>query len=118
MAALMDTSVSTCSLEPLSHSIEFKSGAVYTGKLVAGERTGHGTFRWPSGLQYTGEYMGNRRHGYGVQLWPDESKYEGEFFEDLRHGYGKHCWSNGEVRLLLDLIFVFSAQSAFMPVNK
>ena len=97
MAALAIASLSSCSLEPLAQAIEFKNGAVYTGKLSGGEKNGHGTFQWPSGLQYTGEYVENKRHGYGVQLWPDGSRYDGKFLEDLRHGYGKHWWSSGEV---------------------
>ena len=96
-ASLM--SPSSCVLEPLVQSMEFKSGAVYRGDLLGGKRSGRGTFSWPSGLQYTGEFSGDKRHGYGVQLWSDGSKYEGEFREDLRHGKGRHVWSNGEVRV-------------------
>lgn len=98
MALQMSTSASTCSLEPLVHSIEFKSGAVYTGTLGCGKKSGNGTFRWPSGVQYTGEYLEDRRHGYGVQVWAEGSKYEGEFRDDLRHGEGRHTWMSGEVR--------------------
>lgn len=98
----MLSSSSSCVLEPLVLSEEFRSGAVYEGEVAARgsgrQRSGHGTFRWPSGLRYCGRYAGDKRHGRGVMEWPDGSRYEGEFREDLRHGEGRHEWSNGEVR--------------------
>ena len=119
MAALATASLSSCSLEPLTQAIEFKSGAVYTGNFTGGKKSGHGTFWWPSGLQYTGEYVENKRHGYGVQLWPDGSRYEGDFWEDLRHGYGKHWWSSGEVsRSIFPLLLSsFSCLSSFLSFS-
>lgn len=98
-AGLCSTSSSTSSMEPLELSVQFKSGAIYTGSVKKGSlsRCGRGTFSWPSGLQYTGEFQNNKRHGTGAQVWPDGSKYEGGFKDDARHGRGKHCWQNGEV---------------------
>ena len=94
----MLSSSSSCLLEPLVLSEEFRSGAVYEGEVArGGRRSGHGTFRWPSGLRYSGHYADNKRHGRGVMVWPDGSRYEGKFREDLRHGEGRHEWSNGEV---------------------
>ena len=80
-------------------SVQFKSGAVYTGSVGKDGKTrsGRGTFSWPSGLRYSGEFSNNKRHGEGVQVWPDGSRYEGGFEEDLRHGHGRHTWQNGEV---------------------
>ena len=101
-ARLCSASDSVHSMEPLEQSIQFKSGAVYTGSVKKGSKTrcGQGTFTWPSGLQYAGEFLNNKRHGTGVQVWPDGSRYEGGFREDMRHGHGRHCWENGEVGLL------------------
>ncbi len=96
---LCSASSSRQSIEPLENSVQFKSGAVYTGSVKKGSRTrcGQGTFSWPSGLQYTGEFWNNKRQGTGLQVWPDGAKYEGRFEDDMRHGHGRHCWKNGEV---------------------
>ena len=96
---LCSASSSDHSMEPLEQSVQFKSGAVYTGGVAKGGKTrcGRGTFSWPSGLHYTGEFVDNKRHGRGVQIWPDGSRYEGGFKEDSRHGRGRHVWQNGEV---------------------
>ena len=96
---LCSSSTSSSNMEPLEMSVQFKSGAVYTGSVGRDGKTrsGRGTFSWPSGLRYSGEFSNNKRHGEGVQVWPDGSRYEGGFEEDLRHGHGRHIWQNGEV---------------------
>ena len=100
-SGLCSASSSAHSIEPLEQSLQFKSGAVYTGGVKKGSKTrcGEGAFSWPSGLKYTGQFWNNKRHGTGVQAWPDGSQYEGGFEEDMRHGQGKHSWLNGEVGL-------------------
>ena len=89
------SSESMCLIEP-SH-LDYKSGAVYDGKVKDYLKFGQGVFLWPNGDKYMGEFKFNSRHGYGSQFWSDGSFYEGHFIEDKRNGQGVHHWNNGEV---------------------
>lgn len=92
-------SCSSCSLEPLLTSIQYKTGAIFKGYVANKPRSGKGSFRWTSGLTYNGEFKENKREGYGTLAWPDGSSYEGYFHNDVREGNGKHKWGeSGEVR--------------------
>lgn len=82
-------------IEP-SH-LDYKSGAVYDGKVKDFLKCGQGVFVWPNGDKYMGEFKLNHRHGFGTQAWNDGSFYEGNFLEDKRSGQGIHQWKNGEV---------------------
>ncbi len=77
-------------------SLDYKSGAVYSGGLEDNLKCGQGEFEWPNGDKYSGEFILNHRHGYGIQTWFDGSEYQGQFEQDKRNGKGKHVWSNSE----------------------
>lgn len=49
----------------LDTSIEFQSGAVYTGRLEEKSKEGKAVFSWPNGDRYEGEYRNNKRNGHG-----------------------------------------------------
>lgn len=80
--------------------LDYKSGAVYDGKVCDNLKFGKGTFIWPNGDKYIGEFKLNYRHGFGNQLWSDGSFYEGFFMEDKRDGHGLHRWSSGDVTFI------------------
>ncbi len=82
------------SIEP-SH-LDYKSGAVYDGKVKDFLKFGQGVFVWPNGDKYIGEFRLNHRHGFGTQAWSDGSFYEGHFLDDKRSGQGLHQWTTGE----------------------
>ena len=46
--------------------LDYKSGAVYNGKICDNLKYGKGSFTWPNGDKYTGEFKVNFRHGYGI----------------------------------------------------
>ena len=53
-------------LEDVSElQLDYKSGAVYNGKICDNLKYGKGTFSWPNGDKYIGEFKVNFRHGYG-----------------------------------------------------
>ena len=91
------SSCSTCSLEPLLTSIQYKTGISFEG-YIAKTRRGRASFTWTSGLSYIGEFKEDKREGYGTLKWPDGSTYEGYFHNDIREGEGMHKWEDsGEV---------------------
>lgn len=87
------SSCSTCSLEPLLTSIQYKTGITFEGYIVK-TRKGRGCFTWTSGLSYIGEFKEDKREGYGKLKWPDGSTYEGHFHNDIREGEGMHKWED------------------------
>ena len=48
--------------------LDYKSGAVYNGKMCDNLKYGKGTFSWPNGDKYIGEFKLNFRHGIGKLL--------------------------------------------------
>jgi hypothetical protein len=44
---------------------DYKSGAVYDGKIKDNLKFGNGKFLWPNGDRYIGEFKDNYRHGFG-----------------------------------------------------
>ena len=53
-------------LEDVSElQLDYKSGAVYNGKICDNLKYGKGTFSWPNGDKYIGEFRVNFRHGFG-----------------------------------------------------
>ena len=47
--------------------LDYKSGAVYNGKICDNLKYGKGTFTWPNGDKYIGEFKVNFRHGFGMR---------------------------------------------------
>ncbi len=47
---------------------DYKSGAVYEGKVRDNLKSGNGTFLWPNGDKYIGEFKDNYRHGLGINF--------------------------------------------------
>ncbi|KAJ8310235.1 hypothetical protein KUTeg_012100 [Tegillarca granosa] len=89
----------SANFESLGQDVEvnYKSGAMFKGKVQDHKRSGTGIFTWPNGAKYEGQYSDNLRNGKGLQVWQDGSKYNGDFESDMRHGEGELSWSNGEV---------------------
>ena len=57
-------------LEDVSElQLDYKSGAVYNGKICDNLKYGKGTFSWPNGDKYIGEFKVNFRHGYGENIF-------------------------------------------------
>lgn len=93
---------SSCKLEPLLTSIQYKTGVIFKGYIAKRPRSGRGVFQWHSGLRYSGEFKEDKREGIGELIWPDGSRYEGSFHNDIREGRGMHSWGeSGEVGSLL-----------------
>jgi hypothetical protein len=51
--------------ENSSCRFDYKSGAIYDGKIKDNLKFGNGTFLWPNGDKYIGEFNANFRHGFG-----------------------------------------------------
>ena len=51
-----------------SFRYDYKSGAIYDGKIRDNLKFGNGTFLWPNGDKYVGEFKANCRHGFGKIL--------------------------------------------------
>ncbi len=49
----------------LPSHLDYKSGAVYEGKIKDNLKFGQGIFIWPNGDKYMGEFRSNHRHGFG-----------------------------------------------------
>ncbi len=49
-----------------SSRFDYKSGAIYDGKIKDNLKSGNGAFLWPNGDKYIGEFKDNYRHGYGI----------------------------------------------------
>ena len=49
----------------------------YTGVLMGGHYTGHGTQIWDDGAIYTGDYMDDRADGPGIYRSPDGEVFSG-----------------------------------------
>jgi hypothetical protein len=68
----------------------------YEGELnKAGEKHGHGLYRWSNGRTYVGEWYENQMDGEGVESWPNGSRYQGQFKANKRHGNGTFTWFDG-----------------------
>ncbi len=50
----------------LSSHLDYKSGAIYEGKIKDNLKFGQGLFLWPNGDKYMGEFRSNSRHGFGI----------------------------------------------------
>jgi len=96
---------------------EFKTGAVYEGQWLGGERSGFGLQVWPdgaryegmwkknmatgkgefrhvSGAVYIGQWRHNQAHGSGVYRDADRTTYTGEFMDDFPDGWGKEQFAD------------------------
>eukprot|EP00906_Rhabdomonas_costata_P024508 RCo035212 len=72
-----------------------KSGSVYVGECVEGQRSGAGTYTWKSGAKYDGSWLNNTRHGLGLYSFPDGTLYSGDFRNGLPLGKGKVTLPDG-----------------------
>lgn len=102
------------------HEFKFRSGAVYLGQWLHGQRDGMGKQSWPDGASYVGEWHRGRAHGKGrfshgghgdvytgqwvngcahghgvLSFMHNACIYAGEFNTDQRHGYGEERWIEG-----------------------
>lgn len=73
----------------------WKSGGIYTGKWVDGEKEGYGVEKFPNGASYTGEFKNNLRNGSGVYIYPDGGKHEGQWKNNKKEGQGVSTLANG-----------------------
>ena len=100
-----------------------KSGAIYEGDLLNGERHGQGKIitneeeytegEWLNDGIYKGKSVGKNdenvlvtyegyfdpetgeENGQGKAIWPNGDIYKGNFVQGLFHGYGEYIWKNG-----------------------
>lgn len=101
-------------------TMSYDDGSTYTGHIVDGKRTGHGSWQSRTG-QYDGQWKADAQHGHGRQTWSDGRVfdgqfefgrfsghgkmvwhtqkglmvYDGEYREDLKHGHGMFTWADG-----------------------
>ncbi len=61
----------------------------YTGERNSdGKPNGQGTMNYPSGATYTGAFKDDKRNGQGTKTWADGATYIGEWMFGRRHGQG------------------------------
>ena len=61
-----DSSSSTLSDSIKNSHLDYKSGAIYEGKVKDNLKFGQGLFLWPNGDKYMGDFRSNCRHGFGI----------------------------------------------------
>ena len=61
-----DSSSSTLSESIKNSHLDYKSGAIYEGKVKDNLKFGQGLFLWPNGDKYMGDFRSNCRHGFGT----------------------------------------------------
>jgi len=74
---------------------QFRTGAVYSGEWLGGERNGHGVQCWPDGIEYAGHWLRNVASGRGRLQKCDGDQYTGEWTQNSLSGYGVYRHSNG-----------------------
>lgn len=76
--------------------IEWASGDVYRGAVVAGLRHGKGRMTWKSGQWQEGEWRDNVGVGKAVVFFPDGNRYEGSVLNGLPQGQGTMIFTSGD----------------------
>lgn len=68
---------------------KYEDGSAYLGELIAGVRSGRGTFTYVDGSKYEGEWEDGEKNGYGTQHQANgEILYTGEWLRGKYHGMG------------------------------
>ncbi|BDA77820.1 hypothetical protein LPTSP3_g07500 [Leptospira kobayashii] len=75
-------------------SLEFKTGAVYSGNFKDARFEGYGILKLPTGEHYEGFWQNDLRHGKGKFFYADGSVYDGEFRNHNKNGKGSFTWSD------------------------
>lgn len=78
-------------------TVEYDSGATYTGDLLNGIPYGTGTYVFSDGATYTGEVVYGKLEGQGTFTWTDGARYTGAFADGWINGYGTWYYLNGYV---------------------
>lgn len=75
----------------------YDDGSVYEGCWYNGERSGYGVMYYADGGCYEGNWLGGKVDGSGKYTWTNGSVYEGDWVYGVRTGYGTMYFYNGDV---------------------
>ncbi|MGJ7032818.1 WG repeat-containing protein [Niabella hirudinis] len=75
----------------------FRTGEVYDGEIVYGERTGKGNNVWANGDVYVGDWKDNKMTGKGKKVLENGNSYDGDWKDGMFNGKGKYMWADGAV---------------------
>ena len=75
----------------------WKSGDVYEGDFIKGDKSGKGKYTWKNGEVYEGDFIEGARTGKGKYTWKSGNVYEGDWIEGARSGKGKYTFKSGGV---------------------
>ena len=99
-------------IKEVKTSLEYKSGAKYTGPVSLFDIAGNLCLECLTAIQqllidkfqflkkileFTScifQFVDNKKSGYGVFSWPNGAKYEGEFCDNARVGSGERNFKN------------------------
>ena len=73
-----------------------KSGSVYKGNFLDGDRNGFGIYTFKSGNRYEGNWKNDKKHGFG-KWYESGGHFEGDYVNNLMHGHGKWIDSKGNI---------------------
>lgn len=75
----------------------FDTKDIYEGYIDNGKPNGEGVFKWSDGSSYSGTFKDNMKNGRGVYIFSDGSFYEGDYVDDVKQGSGKYTFASGDV---------------------
>ncbi len=77
-------------------SIQFASGAKYSGEFKNGTMHGRGILYFTNGDKYLGDFSNQNREGDGKFIFANGNEYKGKFKKNKMEGEGVLTYSNGD----------------------
>jgi hypothetical protein len=77
-------------------TLNFISGASYSGGFKNGKPNGMGTLKASNGDVYVGQYANGKENGQGTYTYLNGDKYIGQFKDAEFHGQGSYIFASGE----------------------